>query len=280
MFGTNGKIDDNPWRDIKKGCNCCDNFMINCKPNIERFNKLIFEQKFLSLYSFVNGGEIFWIDVVDFFSRVTFLKWEKNDSKIIEFVEEEELNFNCYKQLAWYYVYDKYIYDFAHIIKEQGFSIEDMMLDYLYWSFGDPREPGNYFYDKFESKAEKYYRSEKKIRVFQEKFRSKLLKKYKKCQVCELENENMLVASHSKRYCECNSYESHDVYNGFLLCKSHDGLYDSGLITFTDEGNIIISDELSHHDREILNINENIKIDLEEESLKYLKWHRENWFKK
>lgn len=285
MFCAYGEICsyEDAWADIKKDCNCCDNFMIKCKPSMESFNKMFMDDELYTLdrrsYMMINKNTTYIQDFAHFFKEITYLKWEKNDSKIIEDVKREEWNFNCYKQLAWYYCNDMYIYNFAHFMKKKGYAIEDIMFDYLYWSFGDPREAGNYFYDRFESKEQKYYISEMKQRKFQGDFRKKLLNKYKVCQICGLENEDMLVASHIKSYSECNSFECADINNGFLLCKTHDGWFDNELITFEDNGNILISKKISSQDRILGNINEDIKISLEQENLKYLKHHRKKFFK-
>ena len=280
---VNENIDDDPWRDIKGNCKCYDNFMIKCKPNKNVFELLSENTRLYELYKIEEGKKYSIMDTIEFFiSALYYLEFEKNDSKIIEFVEREELHFNCYKQLAWYYIYDIYIYEFPHKAKEEGYPIEDLMLDYLYWSFGDPTEPGNYFYDKFESEEDKYYRyiNGSKTRRYQKDFREKLLEKNPKCQICGLGYKDLLVASHIKGYSKCSNYESKDPYNGFILCNKHDRLFDLGLITFEDNGNIIVSDKLSFNDIKNLKLNENIKIELEEGNLKYLKWNRENWFKR
>lgn len=280
---VNENIDNEFWIDIKGNCKCYDNFIIKCKPNENIFEIFLKNAMDYRLYKFEEGKQYCIMDTIEFFISVLYyLDFEKNDSKIIEFVEREELHFNCYKQLAWYYIYDIYIYEFPHKAKEEGYPIEDLMLDYLYWSFGDPTEPDNYFYDKFESEEDKYYRciNESKIRKHQKKFREKLLEKHTKCQICGFGYKDLLVASHIKGYSKCSNYESKDPYNGFLLCRNHDALFDSGLITFDDKGNIIISDKLSFEDRVKSNITEDTKIDLEEGNLKYLKWNREVWFKR
>lgn len=276
-------IDNKYWIDIKGNCKCCDNFRFKCKPNQNIFEIILKSSVSFNVYTIEEGKKYSIMDSVNFFKLALYLNFEKNDSKIIEFVESEELHFNCYKQLAWYYIYDIYIvYEFPHEAKEEGYPIEDLMLDYLYWSFGDPTEPGNYFYDKFESEEDKYYiyENESKIRRHQKKFRDKLLEKNQNCKICGLEFKDLLVASHIKAYSKCSNYESKDIYNGFILCNKHDKLFDLGLITFEDDGNMIVSNKLSFKDREILELNENIKIDLEEGNLKYLKWHREFWFKR
>lgn len=117
-------------------------------------------------------------------------------------------------------------------------------------------------------------------RIGQHLFRKKLLQMYDKCAICGLDVEKLLKASHIKRWEFSNNKEKLDRYNGLLLCSCHDDLFDKGYITFTDEGNIIISRLLDEKTYNLLNIhhNINININIKEETKKYLKWHREEWF--
>lgn len=119
-----------------------------------------------------------------------------------------------------------------------------------------------------------------KCRVNQSIFRNLLINRYKSCCICGASNETILVASHIKPWCKSLPIEKLDVDNGFLMCANHDSLFDSGLISFDDNGNIMISDTLSFADRNILGIKSNIKIKLTNGNKKYLKYHRANIFRK
>ena len=119
-----------------------------------------------------------------------------------------------------------------------------------------------------------------KTRVNQSVYREMLLKKYKKCCLCGVSNFRLLIASHIKPWSQSKSEEKLDVYNGLLLCPNHDKVFDSGLITFNDQGNIIISNELNANDRAFLNIRDDIRIELSENCMKYMKYHRNNVFQK
>ena len=116
------------------------------------------------------------------------------------------------------------------------------------------------------------------VRVNQGKFRDFLLKRYKKCCLCGVENHALLTASHIKPWAESESKEQLDVDNGFLMCPNHDKIFDKGYITFDDDGKIIISDRLTENDRELLNVDSRKHIELTEGNKKYLKFHRENVF--
>lgn len=118
-----------------------------------------------------------------------------------------------------------------------------------------------------------------KIRINQSVFREKLLHRYGNCCLCGINNPTILIASHIKPWKDSKPDEKLDVDNGLLLCANHDKLFDSGLITFDNDGRIIISDHISILDRILLNISENMKIKLTEKNKEYLKFHRNTIFK-
>ncbi len=113
-----------------------------------------------------------------------------------------------------------------------------------------------------------------KVRVNQGVFRELLLKKYSKCCLCGVSERKLLIASHIKPWSECKPEERLDVNNGFLMCPNHDRLFDQGLISFDDQGKIIISDSLSQIDAVFMNVNTDMKIGVNEVNRKYLNYHR------
>lgn len=118
-----------------------------------------------------------------------------------------------------------------------------------------------------------------KTRVGQGIFRDLLFSRYSGCCLCGVNKPQLLVASHIKPWGKCNPDEKLDVNNGFLLCPSHDKLFDLGYITFSDDGTIIISKELGIINQLFMNINDSTKITLTEKNKKYLEYHREYVFK-
>ena len=117
------------------------------------------------------------------------------------------------------------------------------------------------------------------IRVNQTVFRKRLLRRYNSCCLCGIEKNELLRASHIKPWSVSEPAEKLDVDNGFLLCPNHDALFDQGLISFKNDGTIIMSSELSNVDRAALGIDARMKIVITNGNLKYLKYHREKVFK-
>lgn len=119
-----------------------------------------------------------------------------------------------------------------------------------------------------------------KTRVNQSLFRERLLNKYDCCCLCKISNTRFLIASHIKPWADSENDEKLDADNGFLLCPNHDALFDSGYISFDDNGNILISEQLGQVDAIFMNVDKNMKIHLSDRNKKYLEYHRKNIFKK
>ncbi len=118
-----------------------------------------------------------------------------------------------------------------------------------------------------------------KVRVNQDEFRDRLLKRYSKCCLCGVSEPSLLTASHIKPWAESEPDEKLDVDNGFLLCPNHDKLFDRGYISFTDEGNIMISKSLSDTDSLFMNVNPLMRVELNSKNKEYLAFHRDNVFR-
>lgn len=115
-----------------------------------------------------------------------------------------------------------------------------------------------------------------KSRIGHTSYKQGLLKVHGKCLLCGLTDERFLVASHIKPWSKANNYERLDINNGLLLCPNHDSLFDKGYISFSEDGTILISSSINGITMQFLNINETIKIKLNEHQNKYIKWHLEN----
>ena len=114
-------------------------------------------------------------------------------------------------------------------------------------------------------------------RIGQPIFKKLLLKHNSKCRLCGVIDRRFLIASHIKLWSKSNDIERLDVNNGLLLCPNHDALFDKGYISFNDDGSILISDSLDKDTRMFLNINETMKINMNESQREYMKWHRERF---
>lgn len=97
-----------------------------------------------------------------------------------------------------------------------------------------------------------------KSRIGQGVFKKALIKKYEsKCIITGITQKKLLIASHVKPWASSNNYERLSVNNGLLLTPTYDKLFDSGLISFRNNGAIMISHVISHSDRQKLGLSDN-----------------------
>ena len=93
-------------------------------------------------------------------------------------------------------------------------------------------------------------------RVGQDLFRIALLDFWRgRCCVTGLAVPSLLRASHIKPWAKCESdNERLDVFNGLLLAPHIDALFDGGWVSFSDQGGLLVSKELSSASRHQLGV--------------------------
>lgn len=83
-----------------------------------------------------------------------------------------------------------------------------------------------------------------------------------KCEICNITNEKLLVASHIIPWRISQKHEKLDVNNRLLLCANHDKLFDQEFIVLDSRGNILISEKIKVEEYDGLKINKGIKINV------------------
>jgi len=98
------------------------------------------------------------------------------------------------------------------------------------------------------------------------------------CAVTGVAEPRLLRASHIKPWAQCETDADRlDVYNGLLLAAHLDAAFDAGLISFSDERQIIFSSRFRNEDRELLGLSDGLKLrQIAPGHLPRLAWHREN----
>ena len=118
-------------------------------------------------------------------------------------------------------------------------------------------------------------------RVGQGYYRQQIIEKWNgSCPITKSNLKSILISSHIVPWSESNDEERLDVENGILLSPNIDSLFDKHLISFEDDGSILISEKVDLSNRDSLGINEEIKILITEGMKKYLKRHRERFHTK
>jgi len=120
--------------------------------------------------------------------------------------------------------------------------------------------------------------AEVRQRIGQDVFREALIELWDgRCAVTGLTlPAPLLRASHAKPWAIANDQERLDPFNGLLLAVHLDALFDSGLMTFEDDGLATFSSKLSEPVRRALGIVDRMSIThLLPGHLPYLRFHRE-----
>ncbi|MDR3220475.1 MAG: HNH endonuclease [Candidatus Accumulibacter sp.] len=116
-------------------------------------------------------------------------------------------------------------------------------------------------------------------RIGQDVFREALLELWERR--CALSGNDlplsMLRASHAKPWSLADDNERLDPFNGLLLAVHYDALFDQGLITFDDDGCLLISSLLSLDARRILHLEDFKRLRfILPGHIEYLRFHRKN----
>ncbi len=100
------------------------------------------------------------------------------------------------------------------------------------------------------------------------------------CAVTGIDVPEILRASHAKPWADCESdAERLDVFNGFLLTANLDALFDCGLISFDEDGNMLFAGTFPSYARDPLGLEGSPRLRwIASEHQRYLRWHREQVF--
>jgi putative restriction endonuclease len=116
--------------------------------------------------------------------------------------------------------------------------------------------------------------------IVQRIFRGNVLRLWDgSCAVTGVQEPRVLVAAHIKPWSEAVPQEKVDHYNGLLLVPNLDALFDQGLISFRDDGGVIISNLWSKDDQRRMYVTEDMHLRrVPQQSKGYLAYHRDQCF--
>jgi 5-methylcytosine-specific restriction enzyme A len=114
-------------------------------------------------------------------------------------------------------------------------------------------------------------------RVGQGKYREYILKRWNfRCAVTQYPNHGLLIASHIVPWREATNKERLDVHNGILLSPTYDALFDRHLISFKNNGKIILSNSIEPDHFQYIGVTGKESInDFSKDNYPYLDRHRE-----
>lgn len=112
-------------------------------------------------------------------------------------------------------------------------------------------------------------------RVGQGWYRRELLRKFNfRCAVTDCDIEEILIASHIVPWAQSTDEERLDVENGIILCPAYDALFDRHLISFSDNGEILLSRSLTEEQCSRIAVDTGLIISVSEGMKPYLERHR------
>jgi hypothetical protein len=116
-------------------------------------------------------------------------------------------------------------------------------------------------------------------RIGQGEFRTALFAAWNgKCPLSGIDHPELLRASHIKPWSVCSDWERLDPNNGILLAAHFDALFDRGLISFSDTGDLLVSPEIGDENIERLGLDAtNAIAGLTEDHQPFLTHHRQRF---
>lgn len=120
-----------------------------------------------------------------------------------------------------------------------------------------------------------------KVRIGQDRFREAQLSYWNSCcPLTGITEPELLRASHIVPWAKCESdAERLNVHNGFLLSSLWDAAFDAGLISFEDDGAVLISPQMRAAARTALDCQLVTRLPLQDEHRSRLQWHRTTLFR-
>jgi predicted restriction endonuclease len=89
------------------------------------------------------------------------------------------------------------------------------------------------------------------------------------------------MASHIKPWRHSNDHERLDPFNGLLLQPTIDKLFDLGLVSFSDKGDLLRASSFASRELDKLGLGQGLKLRaVNLETRKYLEYHRDVEFQK
>ncbi len=118
--------------------------------------------------------------------------------------------------------------------------------------------------------------------IAQRVFRGNLLRLWKgACAVTSVQEPRVLRSSHIKPWSNSCVHEKVDHFNGLLLVPNLDALFNEGLVSFRDGGQIMVSTDWQNDDQRRMHITSDLRLRMvHPESSQYLEFHRDVVFER
>jgi hypothetical protein len=116
-------------------------------------------------------------------------------------------------------------------------------------------------------------------RIGQDRFRANLEARWDgSCAVTGCGIMSMLRASHIKPWIVCTDLERLDTENGLLLAAHIDALFDRGIISFENDGRMLLSHHVGLRDRMYFRLPKSLRRRPSKKQARFLEYHRQHRF--
>jgi hypothetical protein len=96
------------------------------------------------------------------------------------------------------------------------------------------------------------------------------------CAVTSVQEPRVLRSGHIKPWADSNVQEKLDHFNGLLLIPNLDALFNEGLVSFQDDGRMLVSQDWRADDKRRMHITPDLHLrTVHSESCRYLEYHRD-----
>lgn len=117
-----------------------------------------------------------------------------------------------------------------------------------------------------------------KARIGQGLFRKRVMLVDPTCRVTGVDDSRLLIASHIKPWRESDNSERINGYNGIMLSPHIDALFDERLISFEDDGQMLVHPSLSHAVLDRWSVSKATKVErFRPEQTAFLQHHRSSF---
>jgi len=118
--------------------------------------------------------------------------------------------------------------------------------------------------------------------IAQRLFRGNLLRLWQgSCAVTGVQEPRVLRSSHIKPWTKSDVKEKVDHFNGLLLVPNLDALFNETLISFRDDGRILVASDWRANDKRRMHITPDLRLrKVHSESRPYLEFHRDTMFER
>lgn len=114
-----------------------------------------------------------------------------------------------------------------------------------------------------------------KARIGQGLFRKRVMLVDPRCRVTGVEDPRLLIASHIKPWRDASNADRINGYNGIMLSPHVDALFDERLISFENDGRMLVNQSLPQDVLDRWSINRNIRVEaFRSEQRMFLEHHR------